>query len=339
MRLGVLDIGSNSAQLQVVDAVAGAPPLPVYAVKEPTRLGESFGPDGEIDAAGVDRVVRAVGAAMAAAEQFGVDQLYAFVTAAIRDATNRDEIMDLLERDGGVRPQYMSGVDEARLTYLAARRWYGWRAGRILLLDIGGGSMEIVLGRDADPELTVSLPLGAGRMSKAFLANDPPRLAQMRELRHHVRDSVRELGDRLRWESPPDLVVAASKTFKQLARLTGAPARRKGPFVRRSVRAADVRAWIPRLADRPAAGRVELPGMSPARSRQIVAGAVVAGTTMKVLGVSRVEVCPWALREGVILRVLQAMADGSEYLPLRPVRRADGGVDGAGAARVLTPVT
>jgi len=144
MRLGVLDVGSNSAQLQVVDAHGGAPPLATYAVKEPTLLGGAFAADGRIDPAGVDRVVRAVSAAMAAADRFGVDQLYAFVTSAIRDATNRAEIMDRLERESGLRPQLLTGEDEALLTYFAAHRWYGWRTGRLLLLDIGGGSMEIV---------------------------------------------------------------------------------------------------------------------------------------------------------------------------------------------------
>jgi exopolyphosphatase/guanosine-5'-triphosphate,3'-diphosphate pyrophosphatase len=342
MRLGILDIGSNSAQLQVVDAAVGAPPLPTYAVKEHTRLGESLAPNDAITPDGINRVVDAVNATLAAAERFGVDQLYVYVTAAIRDATNRAEIMDRLERESGVRPQFMSGVEEAQLTYLAARRWYGWRAGRILLLDIGGGSMEIVLGRDAEPDFAVSLPLGAGRMSRAFLRRDPPRPRQLRALRRHVRDTVRAVADRLRWEGRPDLVVATSKTFKQLARLTGAPAGRKGPFARRSLTAADLDAWTPRLARRPAARRAQLPGMSPTRARHIVAGAVVAGTTMNALGVSRAEVCPWALREGVILRALQGMAgevaDGAGRLPLRPVPHM-GRIDAGAAVRVLNPAT
>jgi exopolyphosphatase/guanosine-5'-triphosphate,3'-diphosphate pyrophosphatase len=335
MRLGVLDIGSNSAQLQVVDAYAGAPPLPTYAVKEPTLLGGAFEPDGSIDAEGVDRVVAAVSATMRTAERFGVDQLYAFVTSAVRDATNREEIMARLEHEAGVRPQFLTGEDEARLTYHAAHRWYGWQAGRVLLLDIGGGSMEIVLGRDAEPELAVSLPLGAGRLSRAFLPDDPPKRCQLRQLRQHVRDTIREVGDRLRWEGQPDLAVATSKTFKQLARLAGAPPQRLGPFVRRSVTLTDLGTWIPRLARRTASERAALPGISAGRAHQIVAGAITARATMKALDVDRVEVCPWALREGVILRYLQTMVDTSQYLPLHPVtpRSEDNGA----TIRVLTP--
>jgi len=183
MLLGVLDIGSNSAQLQVFEARPGAPPLPTHAVKEPTLLGESFDPDGAIEPAGVDRVVEAVNRAMGAARRLGVQQLYVFTTSAVRDAANRDLILDRVEAEAGVRPQYLSGEDEARLIYLAVHQWYGWSAGRLLILDIGGGSMEIVLGRDAEPELAMSLPLGAGRLTRQFLPDDPPSRDQLAALR------------------------------------------------------------------------------------------------------------------------------------------------------------
>ena len=198
MLLGVLDIGSNSAQLQVFEARPGAPPLPTHAVKEPTLLGESFDPDGAIEPAGVDRVVEAVNRAMGAARRLGVQQLYVFTTSAVRDAANRDLILDRVEAEAGVRPQYLSGEDEARLIYLAVHQWYGWSAGRLLILDIGGGSMEIVLGRDAEPELAMSLPLGAGRLTRLFLPDDPPSRDQLTALRRHVNATLREVADRLR---------------------------------------------------------------------------------------------------------------------------------------------
>ena len=204
MLLGVLDIGSNSAQLQVFEARPGAPPLPTHAVKEPTLLGESFDPDGAIKPAGVDRVVEAVNRAMNAARRLGVQQLYVFTTSAVRDAANRDLILDRVEAEVGVRPQYLNGVDEARLIYLAVHQWYGWSAGRLLILDIGGGSMEIVLGRDAEPELAMSLPLGAGRLTRLFLPDDPPSRDQLAALRRHVNGTLREVADRLLWEGVPE---------------------------------------------------------------------------------------------------------------------------------------
>lgn len=299
MLLGVLDIGSNSAQLQVFEVRPGAPPLPTHAVKEPTLLGEAFDPDGAIDPVGVDRVIVAARRAMHAARRLGVQQLYVFTTSAVRDAANRDLILDRVE--AGVRPQFLSGVDEARLTYLAVHQWYGWSAGRQLVLDIGGGSMEIVFGRDAEPGLAVSLPLGAGRLTRRFMPDDPPTREQAAAVRAHVRQTLSEVADRLLWEGVPDRVIGTSKTFKQLARLSGSPAQRKGPFVRRSVTAADLDAWIPRLARLSARKRAKLQGVSRSRSRQILAGAVVARTAMKALNVQTVDVCTWALREGIVL--------------------------------------
>jgi exopolyphosphatase/guanosine-5'-triphosphate,3'-diphosphate pyrophosphatase len=184
---------------------------------------------------------------MSAARRLGVQQLYVFTTSAVRDAANRDLILDRVEAQAGVRPQYLSGEDEARLIYLAVHQWYGWSAGRLLILDIGGGSMEIVLGRDAEPELAVSLPLGAGRLTRLFLPDDPPSRDQLRALRRHVNATLREVADRLLWEGVPERAIGISKTFKQLARLSGAPAQRKGPFVRRYVTARDLETWIPRL--------------------------------------------------------------------------------------------
>ena len=338
MLLGVLDIGSNSAQLQVFEVRPGAPPLPTHAVKEPTLLGGAFDADGAIIPAGINRVVAAVRRAMSAARRLGVQQLYVFTTSAVRDAANRDLVLDRVEDAAGVRPQFLTGVDEARLTYLAVHQWYGWSAGRQLVLDIGGGSMEIAFGRDAEPELSVSLPLGAGRLTRAFLPDDPPSRDQLTALRRHVRATLREVADRLLWEGVPDRVIGTSKTFKQLARLAGSPPQREGPFVRRRVTAADLDAWVPRLAGLHAAKRAKLPGVSHSRSRQVLAGAIVARATMKALDVESVDVCPWALREGIVLHYLQSTHTGSFDLPLRPLAGTEYRANGVDP-QAIGPVT
>ncbi|MEE2032530.1 Ppx/GppA phosphatase family protein [Rhodococcus chondri] len=290
MRLGVLDIGSNSAQLQIVEATAGAPPLPVYAVKTATLLGESLRDDRFLEDDAIERVCRAVTRTLDAAHRHEVDQIYPFVTAAIRDAENRETVLDRIETECGLRPQYLTGLQEARLTYLAVHRWYGWCTGRLLDIDIGGGSMEIALGRDAVPELAVSLPLGAGRLTRSFFDVDPPPRVQIKQMRRYVRETLRETADRLQWEGEPQLVVATSKTFKQLARLTGAPPQRKGPFVRRTLSRKDIHSWVPRLAALSADRRAALRGVSPSRAYQILAGAIVADETLSALDVDEVVV-------------------------------------------------
>lgn len=324
MRLGVLDIGSNSAQLQVVEATSGAPPLPAHGVKIPTLLNEAVDSDGIIAAEGIERVAEAAASAVRDAAGQRVDYLYPYVTSVVRDAPNRDEAIDRIEEVAGVRPQFLTGEQEARLTYLAVHRWYGWSAGRLLLLDIGGGSMEIALGRDAEPDVAMSLPLGARRLTRLLLPDDPPSRDQLRELRRYVRDTIGEVADRLRWEGQPRRVIATSKTFKQLARLAGAARQRKGPFVRRELARRDVRRWLPRLAAMPAAERAKLRGVSAARAGQVLAGAVVADTTMAALNVTRAEICPWALREGIVLSHLETLTGQVANVPLQPVRHLDG---------------
>jgi exopolyphosphatase/guanosine-5'-triphosphate,3'-diphosphate pyrophosphatase len=138
-----------------------------------------------------------------------------------------------------------------------------------------------------------------------------------------VNATLREVSDRLRWEGPPDKAVATSKTFKQLARLAGAPPQRKGPFVRRRLTAKDLAEWLPRLAELSPAERAELRGVSRSRARQIIAGAVVAKATMKALDVTCVEVSPWALREGIVLHYLQSTLDQTPIVPLRPFTAVD----------------
>lgn len=304
VRIGVLDIGSNAAQLQIVDVRPGGPPLPAYRVKHRTGLGSQIGDDATITPKGIERVAHATREAVNAANAHEVGHLFVFATAAVRDARNRQDVLDQVESLTGVRPECLSGEDEARLTYTAVHRWYGWSAGRVLLLDIGGGSMEIALGRDAEPDLAVSLPLGAGRLTRAFLPEDPPAKNDVKILRRHIRSTLREVTDRLRWEGAPACAIGTSKTFKQLARLTGSPPQRKGPFVQRYVDAGQLDRWLPRLAKLPSRKRARLPGVQRARAQQLLAGAMVARLTMEALDLPRVEICPWALREGIMLQAI-----------------------------------
>ncbi|EME22128.1 Ppx/GppA phosphatase family protein [Rhodococcus triatomae] len=320
MRLAVLDIGSNSAQLQVVDAQPGAPPLPIHGLRVPVRLSEDMDGTGSIGERGIGRVVAAVAAAVEVALQQNVEQWYPFVTAAIRDAANRDVVLRRIEDETGVQPQYLSGEQEGRLTYVAVRRWYGWSAGRLLDIDIGGGSMEIAYGRDAEPDVVISMSLGAGRLTREFFTADPPPACEVKELHRHVRTAVREAADRLRWEGEPRRVIGSSKTFKQLARLAGAAPQREGPFVHRNVTAKQITRWIPRLAALTGAQRAALPGVSRPRAAQILAGAVVAAETMRALQIDALEVSPWALREGVMLEHLARVTDPATSLPAFPLR-------------------
>lgn len=222
MRLAVLDIGSNSVHLLVVDAHVGAPPLPATSHKEVLRLAEYLNDDGSIDADGQERLRSFIADAVEIAEDQGAEQILAFATSAVREAPNGVSLIESINAQLGVTLNVMTGRDEARVTFLAARRWFGWSAGKILLLDIGGGSLEIAAGQDEYPQAAVSVPLGAGRTYSDFLPDPVPTAEDIHRLRKHARAQIGRIAGDINRVGVPDQVVGSSKTFRSLARIAGA---------------------------------------------------------------------------------------------------------------------
>ncbi|MEU8678901.1 Ppx/GppA phosphatase family protein [Streptomyces sp. NPDC048560] len=314
MRLGVLDVGSNTVHLLVVDAHPGARPLPAHSHKAELRLAELLDADGAIGPEGVERLVSTIADAVQAAEDKGCEDVLPFATSAVREATNADKVLARVRDETGVDLAVLSGEEEARLTFLAARRWFGWSAGKLLVLDIGGGSLEVAFGMDEEPDAAVSLPLGAGRLTAAWLPSDPADPLEVKALRRHVRARIaRSVGEFTRFGGP-DHVVGTSKTFKQLARIAGAARSTEGLYVQRVLTRKALEEWVPKLAAMTIDQRGSLPGVSEGRSAQLLAGALVAEGAMDLFGVEELEICPWALREGVILRRLDHLPTGQAAL-------------------------
>lgn len=310
MRLGVLDVGSNTVHLLVVDAHRGGQPLPASSFKTPLRLVELLDDDGALSDEGVKALLEAISGARDHAEELGVEDLVAFATSALREAPNGEEVLAGLREDTGVDLTVLPGEEEARLTFLAVRRWFGWSAGRLLALDIGGGSLEVAAGPHEDPDVAASLPLGASRLTWDWLRSDPPKRSELAELRRYARAQLAPLVAELYVLGVPTRVVATSKTFRSLARVAGAAPYSRGPYVRRVLAFDQLEDVLGRISRLPAPQRAELPGVSAGRAPQLVAGAVVAREAMDLLGVEEVEICPWALREGVILRRLDLLTGG-----------------------------
>ncbi len=308
MRLGVLDVGSNTVHLLVVDAHPGASPVPTASHKRVLRLAERLDEEGSVHSEGVADLLGVVRSAREVATSEGVEELMGFATSALREAPNGAGVLEDVRRETGVRLEVLSGGAEARLTFFAVRRWFGWSAGRTLVLDIGGGSLELAVGADEDADVALSVPLGAGRTTRSHLAGGVTRPRDVAGLREHAREVLEASTGRLREQGAPDLVVGSSKTFRTLGRLTGAAPAREGMHVPRSLERAALEELVPRLASLGPAGRRRLAGVSDARAGQVVAGAVVALEAMRVLDVERMALSPWALREGVILRRLDALA-------------------------------
>ncbi len=297
----MLDIGSNTGHLLVVDAHGGAAPLPAYSYKEPLRLAEHLDPDGAVTPAGVHALTAFVAEAVVVAEDKGCEEMLGFATSAVRDAGNSDAVLAHVRAETDVEVAVLSGEDEARLTFLAVRRWFGWSAGRLAVFDIGGGSLEIAGGQNESPDVAWSVPLGAARLARQFFSSGVPGEEDVRALRRRIRAEIaRDAGNLLRGGSP-DRAAATSKTFRSLARICGAAPSADGPLVPRTLAQADLARWIPELIAMSHEKLVALPGVSVDRAHQIVPGALVAEACMDIFDLPELEICPWALREGVIL--------------------------------------
>ncbi len=307
MRLGVIDIGSNTVHLLVVDAHAGARPLPATSHKLELRLSEHVTDTGLIDDAGVRQLVGFVRECQDVAEDQGCEEVLGFVTSAIREAPNGESVLAAVRAATGIALTVLTGEQEARATFLAVRRWLGWSAGTLLVLDIGGGSLELAQGLDEEPDVALSLPLGAGRVTRSLLPGDPPDREVIREARRRIRADIAAAVRPLAKAGAPDRVVGTSKTFRSLARVAGAAPSAEGPYAVRLLRREAVTAEVGDLSLMTRADRTLLPGVSPSRAGQLLAGALVAEAVMDLLSVEVLEIVPWALREGVILRRLDQL--------------------------------
>jgi exopolyphosphatase/guanosine-5'-triphosphate,3'-diphosphate pyrophosphatase len=309
--MGVLDVGSNTVHLLIVDAHAGAAPIPALSQKYELRLAEQLKEDGDLKKSSVKSLIEVLHECNKFVEEHQCDELLAFATSAIRESKNSDSILQRIKSETGIELQVLDGEHEAILTFLAVRRWFGWSSGRLLVADIGGGSLEVAVGTDEHPDLAMSTPLGAGRLTRDFFTKEVPSADEVKALRKHVkRTLVTDLAHLL--DSKFDHAVATSKTFRQLARLGGAAPSSEGQRVQRELSRDDLDDWVPRISEMNYSQRAQLPGISVGRAEQLLAGAIVAQETMEFLKLDTLEICPWALREGIILRRLDWFPDDAE---------------------------
>ncbi|MGH7920873.1 MAG: HD domain-containing protein, partial [Candidatus Dormibacteraceae bacterium] len=279
------------------------------------RLAEVTFPRQELPEEEVEQLLRSVDSMRRFASEHGADALVAFATSAIREASNGMQALGRVRDVTGVPVRVLPGVEEARLTYVAARAWAAAGKRRLLVLDIGGGSFEIAGGGDERPELVTSLPLGVTRLTRRFLADDPPAASGLVELRVHGLNLLGEVADKVR-DQPWDLVCATSKTFRTLARVaeelpaTESPSNRFG-FAGVDGRTAPVltaetvNVLAGRLARSTRRQRSRMRGLDRLRAENLVAGSQLAALAMQAFGLPHLVLAPWALREGIIIEQLR----------------------------------
>ena len=303
MRLGVLDVGSNTVHLQIVDTSPGARPNPTFNYKEELKLTQYISEDNLVSDEGIEKLRSSIKRAIEQSASVQTQELLPFATSALREASNGEEIINSINKDFKIDLQVLSGEEEAKLTFLAARRWFGWSSGRLLVIDIGGGSLEMAVGVDESPEIATSLPLGAARLTKNFLKGDPYTDKSIRALRDHIENKLEQILPSLVKHQDTDRAIATSKTLRTLARLSGDWFDGNG----KNITVEAIRKISAKLSEMDESARAKLPGVSENRASQIVAGAFVAESVMRNLDIKELEICPWALREGVVLKWMDWM--------------------------------
>jgi len=214
MRLGVLDVGSNTVHLQIVDTAPGARPNPTFNYKEELRLTQYITAENLLSDEGVEKLRGCIKRVIEQSSSVKTQELLPFATSALREARNGEEVIKSINKDFHIDLQVLSGEEEAKLTFLAARRWFGWSSGRLLVIDIGGGSLEMAVGVDETPEVAVSLPLGAARLTKEFLKGDPYTDKSIRALRDQIENKLEQILPSLVKHQESDRAIATSKTLR-----------------------------------------------------------------------------------------------------------------------------
>ena len=299
MRLGVLDVGSNTIHLQIMDAHHGSAPVAFQSFKEEVRLAEYLDDKGDISLDGLNILIKTLQQLKSDARGIKLDETLAFATSAIREAGNSDHVLQLVGEKTGIDLQVLSGADEAKFTFLAVRRWVGWSAGDVVLLDIGGGSLEIAQGEGEIPDFAHSVPLGANRTTRKFLSGDPFTEKSIAKLEEHIYETLEPLREKL-GDNSKRTAIGTSKTFRTLRRIQ----ENFLPEMGKHLTLEGLEIITAKLGKMNHAQRDDLPGVSHSRAQQIVAGALVARGAMKTMGIEKLIQCPWALREGIVLQRL-----------------------------------
>jgi exopolyphosphatase/guanosine-5'-triphosphate,3'-diphosphate pyrophosphatase len=299
MRLGVLDVGSNTVHLQIMDAHHGSAPVAHQSFKEEIRLAEYLTPAGQLSSDGISTLLRTLTRIKNEARDVQIDETLAFATSAIREASNSDAVLSSVRDETGIDLQVLTGEEEACFTFLAVRRWVGWSAGDVICLDIGGGSLEIAAGVGEVPSYTNSVMLGASRMTRQLLSGDPFTEKSLAKLESHIKETLKPLiadvGD-----NSKRTAIGTSKTFRTLRRIQ----EQFLPDLGKDLTLEGLTIITKKLQKMSVADRANLPGVSQGRAGQIVAGAMVAQKAMESLGIKKLTQCPWALREGIVLQRL-----------------------------------
>jgi len=305
MRIAAIDCGTNSIHMIVVRIRPDLSFEVIDREKEMVRLG-SGGLEGKaLTAEAMEMGLQAFSRFRRLAESHQVEEILAAGTSAVREAKNGGEFLARVERSTGIKTQVISGTEEARLIHLAAVYGVDVAGASAVVIDIGGGSVEITHGAGASLRLAKSFKLGVIRLTEHYVHSDPLSKRDERKLVKHLD---KELGSHLKDISAAgfDRVIGTSGTILSLGTVASADRRRAGDEVRNlRVSAKQIHRLRKEVTERGIAARMKLPGLDPRRADLIVAGGVLLDTILSRLNASDITLCDFALREGLVLDYIQ----------------------------------
>ncbi len=323
MRIAALDIGSNSLHLLVVEARPDGTFQPLAQEKEMLRLGDVVTRAGRVTATALDGLLTTVARMVALAQANGAEEIVARATAALREADNGAEVVDRIEAATGLRVEVISGVEEARLIFGAVRASVVIENGPALGLDLGGGSLEVMVG-DADGlQWATSVRLGVARLTSELVSSDPVSGRDRRRLRQLITSVLAPVAAEVA-SYGPKMLIGTSGTICDMAAMAAAAS---GSPVPQSVNQLTVsreqlEVVHEEILRRPVAARRRMPGLDARRADLIPAGSMVLMTAMELTGMESLTVSDWALREGIVLDAIgrHDLADWSD--DQREIRRS-----------------
>jgi exopolyphosphatase/guanosine-5'-triphosphate,3'-diphosphate pyrophosphatase len=306
MRLAAIDVGTNTIRLLIADADGPDAYRPIVGAQEITRLGQGLFPERTLKPEAIRRSLEVLARFSTLARSHGAARVRAVGTSALRDAENRREFL-AAAREVGVSIDVVSGEEEARLTILGIRAGLPRLSGTWMMMDIGGGSTEILAADGETIRDGVSTGLGSVGLTEAYLHGDPPEAEELAALRAGAARTLRALpGGRPGGVPPAARLVGTAGTITTLAAIdlgleTYDPARVTGHRLGHE----RIQSILHRLATVPLATRREVPGLEPARADIIVAGAAICLEAMEWLGFRDLTVSDGGLREGILLDLLR----------------------------------
>ena len=299
-RYAAVDIGSNSVRMLAAEVMPGSGARQLDSDREVTRLGTSVFSTGRISADSMDLVCSVLGRFAAKYRELEVIGVRAVATSAVRDASNQHEFITRASEALGTPVEIVSGPEEARLIYLGVQSRWPLPEERILIMDVGGGSAEFIVGQNGEMKEGISRPLGAVRLTEVFLRNDPPTPLELHRLEQFIDEKFQPAHNRIQGGRFDRMIATSATAAALVSAVNRVPREQREAADRLKAKAGHIRKLYRELASRDLANRRRIPGIGPRRAEIIIAGAAVFLRVMETLKIESLYYSTAGVRDGII---------------------------------------